>query len=72
MVFCDCCGDLGFKARDFDDNVYLITYGDDNVCNISSNVVDVFNQNSVIRGMSRYGLTYTSEKKDEVDVPSYR
>jgi len=45
--------------------VFSVTYGDDNVNNISKDVSDRFNQVSVAKAMREmFGLIYTSDKKD--------
>lgn len=47
----------------FWDKVYLCTYGDDNVSNIAPDVIGVFNQNTITRAMSTFGMVYTGETK---------
>ncbi|QKK13171.1 hypothetical protein 1 [Kummerowia striata dicistrovirus] len=56
----------------FDDHVYVITYGDDNVVNISDEICCVFNQRAVIQCMPKIGLVYTSENKEDKNPPEYR
>lgn len=51
--------------RDFWNNVSAITYGDDNVCNVSDAVKEAFNQRTVAEHVSsRLNMTYTSASKD--------
>lgn len=48
-------------------NVFSVTYGDDNVSNVSDTVKDVFNQTTVSQAMRLvFGLTYTSAEKNAV------
>lgn len=57
--------------RTFDENVKLVSYGDDSI----GNVVDGnpgFNQNTIPEYMSRYGLTWTHETKVDGIFPDYR
>lgn len=49
---------------DFDENVYLITLGDDNVFSVHENYREEFNEVIVGKYMSELGLTYTSELKN--------
>lgn len=53
----------------FSEHVYLIVFGDDNVFCVSSEKVDIFNQNTISEQMKTIGLTYTDELKNEGDVP---
>jgi hypothetical protein len=47
------------------DRVYIATFGDDNITNVSDSVSEVFNQVTVARDMQElFGLTYTSGSKD--------
>lgn len=56
----------------FHDYNYLVVYGDDNAINISPEVTDNFNQNTIAKVMSEYGMTYTSENKIDGDIADYR
>jgi hypothetical protein len=51
--------------------VNLISFGDDNILNISDAVIDEFNQTTIAEGYRRIGMTYTDESKS-VDVVAYR
>lgn len=53
--------------------VYAVTYGDDNVVNPSDKVVDRFNQITVSRAMADlFGMTYTPGRKDGAPVEYMR
>lgn len=54
---------------DFRKNVSLISYGDDNVLNISDAVIDWFNQVSISEAAIKCGYTYTDEGKTGKVVP---
>lgn len=59
--------------KDFNENVAMISYGDDNVLNISDRVVDFFNQHSMSRCFATIGMEYTDElKSSAADVKPYR
>lgn len=45
--------------------VYICVYGDDNILNISRAVSWKYNQESIGNAMSKYGMVYTSENKDD-------
>lgn len=61
-----CTGDLS----GFWDHVSPITYGDDNVSNVSRAMSPLFNQVTVARVMlSEFGMTYTPGRKDGVWNP---
>lgn len=47
----------------FDKHVNFVAYGDDNCANISADVIDSFNQESITSAFSAIGLTYTDEQK---------
>jgi len=54
---------------DFTDHVSMATYGDDNVLNISPTVIDWYNQVTITKQLSTFGLTYTDEAKSGLCVP---
>jgi len=62
LVWADIVGNA--RASDFWYHVYCCTYGDDNVLNIDEAMIPYFNQATIAEGMSKYGMTYTNEKKD--------
>lgn len=53
---------------DFTNNVSMATYGDDNVLNISQNVISWYNQVTITKQLKTFGLTYTDEAKSGVCV----
>lgn len=55
------CGKSGMDQ--FQKYVSMISYGDDNVLNISSEVSDAFNQQSIAEALSTISHTYTDEGK---------
>lgn len=57
-------------VRNMWDNVFICTFGDDNVNAVSDAVSEVFNQVTVAELMKRlFNLTYTSDKKGQELVP---
>jgi len=54
---------------DFQNNVYMATYGDDNLLNISPRVVEWYNQETITKALASFGLTYTDEAKSGKCVP---
>lgn len=59
------------NQRCFGENVYMIAYGDDNVLNISSDVIDSFNQQTISDALLKIGHIYTDEAKTG-EVVKYR
>jgi hypothetical protein len=53
----------------FNDNVAMVSYGDDNCVNISDSVIEYFNQNTIAEGYATMGMTYTDEAKSDEMVP---
>jgi hypothetical protein len=53
----------------FDDHVSMVSYGDDNVVNITDVVSAVFNQETCTQAYASFGMTYTDEAKSGVIVP---
>lgn len=47
----------------FSEYVYMIAYGDDNVLNISKDVIEHFNQRTISEALATIGHTYTDEAK---------
>lgn len=59
--------------KDFNENVSMISYGDDNVLNISDRVVDYFNQHTMSECFSEIGMEYTDElKSSAADAKAFR
>jgi len=48
---------------DFTDHVSMQAYGDDNVLNISDNVIEWYNQITISEALATIGMTYTDEAK---------
>lgn len=67
MVWIDIMG--VFMAPKFWEHVYICVYGDDNILNISDEVVGQFNQSSISVSMAKFGLTYTMEDKSDEVIP---
>lgn len=61
LVWVDIMG-LAYASR-FWEFVYICVYGDDNILNISPQVVSRFNQLTIEKAMAARGMTYTSEDK---------
>lgn len=58
-----------FGLNNFRKYVKFISYGDDNCANISAEVTDYFNQQTITEAMDTIGLTYTDEHKSATIVP---
>jgi hypothetical protein len=52
-----------FSILDFQRYVTMISYGDDNVINISSGITSWFNQQTITEALAELGMTYTDESK---------
>lgn len=66
-IFCDI---TNLTLADFDRNISFISYGDDNVINISKRILPIFNQHTISEGCAKIGFTYTDESKTGVLVTS--
>lgn len=53
------------SLANYNDNVFCIAFGDDNVLNISKSSLDVFNQETMPTLLQPLGLIYTNESKDD-------
>lgn len=62
------------NMSDFERNVKIEIYGDDNVVNPSKKVLPYFNQRTITAAAANLGMTYTDEQKskDQSLVPLYR
>ncbi|APG78483.1 hypothetical protein 1 [Wenling crustacean virus 2] len=56
---------------DFTQKVGFVTYGDDNAANISADIVDWYNQETITAALATIGLTYTDEAKTGI-ITQYR
>lgn len=54
---------IGYAHR-FWEFVYLCVYGDDNILNVSPEIIDRFNQDTIAAKMAEIGMTYTNENKE--------
>lgn len=54
----------------FDEHVFLVCQGDDNIWSVSDDLCDKFNEYEIIPSMKVLGLTYTTE--DKAESHSYR
>jgi len=62
---------VGIRPSDlqlFDEHVYLITMGDDNLFSVSPTYSSVFTESNISIAMKELGLTYTSDTKDGVNM----
>jgi hypothetical protein len=64
----DHCPDKDSMAE-YNKNVRLVAYGDDNMASIKRTILEWFNMNTIIEQMSKYQLTYTPADKGDVIVP---
>lgn len=53
----------GRSLMDFNKNVWMIAYGDDNVVNLSSLAEEIFDQKVMTEGFLKIGMIYTDETK---------
>lgn len=53
----------------FNEHVAMVSYGDDNCVNISTAVIDQFNQLTIAEGYKEMGMTYTDETKSGDMIP---
>lgn len=51
------------SMQEFNRNVAMIAYGDDNVLNIANAVIEIFNQETISTMMTKIGHEYTDETK---------
>jgi len=63
-MYHELCG----NCESFNDNVSLLTYGDDNIMSVSRNC-DWFNHTSIARKFAEYGIGYTMADKEAESVP---
>lgn len=60
------------SMKTFNENVSMVSYGDDNVINISDKIIGWFNQNTITDGYAQIGMTYTDEAKTGEVMADYR
>lgn len=61
---------VGNKYK-FDDHVAMVSFGDDNVINLSDKIKEEFNQVEVTKAYASFGMIYTDEAKSG-EVTKYR
>lgn len=64
--------DCDRTTKDFDKDVAMVSYGDDNCVNISNNITDWFNQNTITEAYARIGMVYTDESKSGGEMAPFR
>jgi len=71
VIFFVCAeeANLIVSMNDFNRNVSMISYGDDNILNISDECIPWFNQITMSQNFPKVGMTYTDEMKSEILVP---
>nr|ULF99825.1 MAG: hypothetical protein 1 [Aparavirus sp.] len=70
IVFNRLALDVNYKfVNKFDEYCTMVSYGDDNVVNISPDIIDWFNQISISKGYESIGMIYTDEGKTGEMVP---
>lgn len=74
IVFQICAEQAGVfvTMKDFNEWVSMVSYGDDNVINISDKIIGWFNQNTITDGYAKIGMTYTDEAKTGGAMDDYR
>jgi hypothetical protein len=60
------------NMKDFNKHVSMVSYGDDNCINISSHVIEWFNQVTIAEGYGTMGMVYTDESKSGEMIPYRR
>jgi hypothetical protein len=60
------------NMRSFNKHVAMVSYGDDNLINISDAVIEFFNQITIAAGYEKLGMIYTDESKSGDMVPYRR
>lgn len=57
----------------FNDDIYICTYGDDMIMNVSDSLIEIFNQNVITEAMmTNFMLECTDEQKSSEVPPPYR
>lgn len=74
MVYLMCARqtDLTVGIQNFGEDVSMVSYGDDNVLNISERIIGWFNQETISREFANIGMIYTDETKTGAIVPKTR
>lgn len=61
-----------YTIKDFDRYVRMVSYGDDDVINISNDIIEWFNQETITKAFAVIGMIYTDEAKTGEEAPKYR
>jgi hypothetical protein len=69
FILCSRKAGKNFTLKDFNKFVNVQAFGDDNVLNISDEIIDVYNQITITEALATIGLTYTDEGKTGELVP---
>lgn len=72
MCFVKVNGDDIGALRQFSVHTKLSANGDDHLLTITDKYLSIFNQNTITTAMADFGLTYTSEDKDDLNPPPSR
>jgi hypothetical protein len=54
------------NMQSFNENVRIVTYGDDNLLSISPLIIDWFNMHTLVKCLAKFGMTYTTAQKTEI------
>jgi hypothetical protein len=60
-----------YGMAQYEEHVSPVTFGDDNVLNISDEALEFFNQETLATGFAKIGMTYINETKDD-NIVLYR
>lgn len=72
MCFVKTNGDDINSLRQFKVHTELSANGDDHLLSVSDKYLPTFNQNTITTAMAEYGMTYTSEDKEDKNPPPSR
>lgn len=62
-------GTIHHSMREFRKHVCMVSYGDDNLLNVSDEAIEFFNQLTMAEAFSTFGMTYTDETKSGNMLP---
>jgi hypothetical protein len=69
MRYCYYVNNPNSECDSFKKNVHLMTYGDDNIMNVSSEISGWFNHTVLVTTLATIGVEYTMADKDSESVP---
>jgi DNA replication protein DnaC len=58
------------SMKSFHEHVSMVSYGDDNLINVSDEILPLFNQNTIAAGYATIGMVYTDESKSHEMLPA--